>query len=96
MYSGGERLRIDFALRVALSRLLATRAGARLETLVVDEGFGSQDAEGRMRLLEAVMRIRSEFRTVLVITHIEELKEHFPVRIEVRKDPLAGSVVTVV
>jgi exonuclease SbcC len=96
MYSGGERLRIDFALRVALSRLLATRAGARLETLVVDEGFGSQDAEGRMRLLEAVMRIRSEFRTVLVITHIDELKEHFPVRIEVRKDPLAGSVVTVV
>jgi ABC-type dipeptide/oligopeptide/nickel transport system ATPase subunit len=96
MYSGGERLRIDFALRVALSRLLATRAGARLETLVVDEGFGSQDAEGRMRLLEAVMRIRSEFRTVLVITHIDELKEHFPVRIEVRKDPQAGSLVSVV
>jgi exonuclease SbcC len=96
MYSGGERLRIDFALRVALSRLLATRAGARLETLVVDEGFGSQDAEGRMRLLEAVMRIRTEFRTVLVITHIDELKEHFPVRIEVRKDPQAGSLVTVV
>src|SRR2546428_665934 len=62
MYSGGERLRIDFALRVALSRLLATRAGARLETLVVDEGFGSQDTEGRLRLLEAVMRVRSEFR----------------------------------
>jgi DNA repair protein SbcC/Rad50 len=96
MYSGGERLRIDFALRVALSRLLATRAGARLETLVVDEGFGSQDSEGRMRLLEAVMRIRSEFQTVLVITHIDELKEHFPVRIEVRKDPAAGSRVTVV
>jgi DNA repair protein SbcC/Rad50 len=96
MYSGGERLRIDFALRVALSRLLANRAGARLETLVIDEGFGSQDAEGRMRLLEAVMRVRSEFRTVLVITHIDELKEHFPVRIEVRKDPRTGSAVTVV
>ena len=96
MYSGGERLRIDFALRVALSRLLANRAGARLETLVVDEGFGSQDSEGRMRLLEAVMRIRSEFRTVLVITHIEELKDHFPVRIEVKKDPVSGSVVAVV
>jgi DNA repair protein SbcC/Rad50 len=96
MYSGGERLRIDFALRVALSHLLATRAGARLETLVVDEGFGSQDTEGRLRLLEAVMRVRSEFRTVLVITHIEELKEHFPVRIEVVKDPVKGSLVSVV
>lgn len=96
MYSGGERLRIDFALRVALSRLLANRAGARLETLVVDEGFGSQDAEGRSRLLEAILRVRSEFRTVLVITHIEDLKEHFPVRIEVRKDPELGSLVSVV
>ena len=95
MYSGGERLRIDFALRVALSRLLATRAGTRLETLIVDEGFGSQDAEGRTRLLEAIMRVRSEFATVLVITHIDDLKEHFPVRIEVRKDPQTGSRVTV-
>ncbi len=96
MYSGGERLRIDFALRVALSHLLATRAGARLETLVIDEGFGSQDTEGRLRLLEAVMRVRTEFRTVLVITHIEELKEHFPVRIEVVKDAVKGSLVSVV
>ena len=96
MYSGGERLRIDFALRVALSRLLANRAGARLETLVVDEGFGSQDAEGRSRLVEAILKVRSEFRTVLVITHIDELKEHFPVRIEVRKDPENGSLVSVV
>jgi exonuclease SbcC len=96
MYSGGERLRIDFALRVALSRLLANRAGARLETLVVDEGFGSQDAEGRSRLLEAILKVRSEFRMVLVITHIDELKEHFPVRIEVRKDPEKGSLVSVV
>ena len=96
MYSGGERLRIDFSLRVALSRLLAHRAGARLETLVVDEGFGSQDAEGRSRLVEAILKVRSEFRTVLVITHIDELKEHFPVRIEVRKDPEEGSLITVV
>ena len=96
MYSGGERLRIDFALRVALSHLLATRAGTQLETLVIDEGFGSQDAEGRMRLLEAILRVRSEFRTVLVVTHIDDLKEYFPVRIEVRKDPQAGSRVTVI
>jgi exonuclease SbcC len=96
MYSGGERLRIDFALRVALSRLLARRAGARLETLVIDEGFGSQDAEGRSRLLEAVMRVRSEFATIIVITHIEELKEHFPVRIEVRKLPGTGSRAVIV
>lgn len=95
MYSGGERLRIDFALRVALSRLLASRAGARLETLVIDEGFGSQDAEGRQRLIDAVLKVRSDFAMVLVITHLEELKDHFPTRIEVRKDPGTGSVVSV-
>ncbi|MGH2728391.1 MAG: hypothetical protein ACRDKS_15590 [Actinomycetota bacterium] len=42
-----------------------------------------------------MLRVRSEFRMVLVITHIEELKEHFPMRIEVRKDPDAGSIVSV-
>jgi exonuclease SbcC len=44
MFSGGEAFRINFAIRLALSEVLAQRAGARLQTLVIDEGFGSQDA----------------------------------------------------
>ncbi len=47
-------------------------------------------------MVEAILKVRTEFRTVLVITHIDELKEQFPVRIEVRKDPEQGSLVTVV
>ncbi|MDO8669834.1 MAG: SMC family ATPase, partial [Dehalococcoidia bacterium] len=47
MYSGGEAFRINFAVRIALSKMLARRAGARLQTLVIDEGFGTQDAMGR-------------------------------------------------
>ncbi len=86
-YSGGEAFRVDFAIRVALARLLANRAGARLQTLVIDEGFGSQDAEGRQRLLEAIRAVQGDFAKILVITHIEELKEAFPARIEVRKTP---------
>jgi exonuclease SbcC len=85
MYSGGEAFRVNFAIRIALSRLLAQRAGARLQTLVVDEGFGSQDPEGRQRLIEAINMIQTDFATVLVITHIDELKDAFPVRIEVTK-----------
>ncbi|MEA2008573.1 MAG: SMC family ATPase, partial [Chloroflexota bacterium] len=54
MYSGGEAFRINFAIRLALSHVLAQRAGARLQTLVIDEGFGSQDAIGRQRLIEAI------------------------------------------
>ncbi len=94
-YSGGEQFRVNFALRVALSRLLARRAGAQLQTLFIDEGFGSQDAQGRERLVEAIHAIQDEFACILVITHLEELRDAFPARIEVTKTP-NGSVVTVV
>jgi len=85
MYSGGEAFRIDFALRIALSKLLARRAGAPLPTLIIDEGFGSQDANGRERLVEAINSIQDDFEKILVITHIDEMKESFPIRIEVTK-----------
>jgi exonuclease SbcC len=94
MYSGGEAFRINFAIRLALSEVLAQRAGARLRTLVIDEGFGSQDAQGRQRLIEAINLVRPDFAKILVITHIEELKDAFPTRIEVVKT-LRGSVVQV-
>ncbi len=85
LYSGGESFRVNFAIRVALSKLLASRAGARLRTLFIDEGFGTQDARGRERLVEAINAIQDDFDRILVITHIDELKEAFPVRIEVTK-----------
>ncbi len=85
LYSGGEAFRINFAIRLALSHVLAQRAGARLRTLVIDEGFGSQDAEGRQRLVEAINLVRPDFALILVITHLDELKDAFPNRIEVEK-----------
>jgi exonuclease SbcC len=85
LFSGGEAFRVNFAIRLALSRVLAQRAGARLQTLVIDEGFGSQDSEGRQRLIEAINMVRSDFEKVLVITHLEELKDAFSARIEVTK-----------
>jgi exonuclease SbcC len=93
LYSGGEAFRVNFAIRLALSKLLARRAGAQLRTLFIDEGFGTQDTEGRDKLVQAINAIRDDFDLVLVITHIEELKESFPVRIEVSKTP-NGSEIT--
>jgi exonuclease SbcC len=87
LYSGGEKFRVNFAIRIALSKLLAHRAGASLQTLVIDEGFGSQDAEGRSRLVEAINVVRDEFARILVVTHIEELRDAFPVHIDVWKTP---------
>ena len=85
MYSGGEAFRINFAIRLAISKLLTHRAGAKLQFLVIDEGFGSQDVQGRTRLVEAIDTIKNDFEKILIITHIEELKDEFPVRIEVTK-----------
>ncbi|MFN2224978.1 MAG: SbcC/MukB-like Walker B domain-containing protein, partial [Anaerolineae bacterium] len=85
LFSGGEAFRVNFAIRIALSKLLAHRAGAQLQMLVIDEGFGTQDADGRARLVEAINSIQDDFERILVITHIEELKDAFPVRIEVVK-----------
>lgn len=85
LYSGGEAFRVNFGIRVALSKVLARRAGARLQTLVMDEGFGTQDVQGRERLVEAINAIQDDFEKIIVITHIDELKDAFPVRIEVWK-----------
>ncbi|MBP6086843.1 MAG: SMC family ATPase, partial [Pelolinea sp.] len=85
LFSGGEAFRINFAIRLALSQMLAGRAGARLRTLVIDEGFGSQDAEGRQRLIEAINLVSQDFAKILVITHLDELKDAFPSRIEISK-----------
>ena len=95
MFSGGEAFRVNFAIRLALSEVLAQRAGARLQTLVIDEGFGSQDAQGRQRLLEAINQVRPDFEKILVISHIDELKDAFPNRIEVEKTE-QGSMLKVV
>jgi len=95
MFSGGEAFKVNFAIRLALSEVLAQRAGARLQTLVIDEGFGSQDEMGRQRLIEPINTIKADFAKILVITHIESLKDSFPTRIEVTKTG-RGSVIQIV
>jgi len=84
-YSGGEAFRINFAIRLALARLLAQRAGASLQMLIIDEGFGTQDAEGCDRLIAAINAIADEFACILTVTHMSQFKEAFQTRIEVSK-----------
>ena len=85
-YSGGERFRVDFALRVALAKLLARRAGATVRCLWVDEGVAPLDADGRQRFVECIRAIEPDFDQVFVISHVEELNDQFAARIEVWKD----------
>ncbi|MFC1913186.1 AAA family ATPase [Chloroflexota bacterium] len=85
MFSGGEVFRINFAIRIALSKLLAKRAGAPMPTMVIDEGFGTQDSVGIEKLKEAINSIQEDFDKILIITHLDELKDAFPTRIDVIK-----------
>ena len=62
LFSGGEAFRIDFSLRIAISKLLAKRAGTSLQTLIIDEGFGSQDEEGLSYIMDALYKIQHDFQ----------------------------------
>jgi len=95
LYSGGEAFRVNFAIRVALSQLLARRAGTQLQTLIVDEGFGALDATGRERLVEAINATQHDFERILVVTHIDELKDAFPARIEITKGANGSEIMVV-
>ena len=85
-YSGGEGFRVNFAIRLALSKLLAQRAGTALQMLIIDEGFGTQDVEGCDRLIAAINAISSDFSCILTVTHLPHLREAFQARIEVSKN----------
>lgn len=86
---------VDLALRVALSKFLAHRAGAEIKLFVLDEGLGSCDATNRQAVMDAIQAVSQEFGKVIVITHIAELQDALPQRIEVVKGP-EGSKVSVV
>jgi exonuclease SbcC len=94
MYSGGEAFRIDLALRIALSMLLVRQAGASLPILIIDEGFGTQDSSAREKLVEAINSIQDDFEKIIVITHLEEMKDKFETLINVTKTA-NGSMISI-
>lgn len=94
--SGGERFRVDLALRVALARLLTRRSGAPIEFLALDEGWGALDPEGIAAMLDALRQLHEEFRLILTITHTPEVAAAFDARLEVERDTDGTSVVQLV
>jgi len=94
-FSGGERLRVDLAVRIALGRLLAQRTGAPVELLVLDEVCAPLDEAGEDALIDCVMRLVEWFRCVLLITHRQSLRDRLPQQIVVEKDGGASTAVVV-
>ena len=87
--SGGETFLASLALALALAdqvRSISVTDRARLDSLFLDEGFGTLDPESLRTVTEAIERLGGDGRLVGVITHVKELAEQFP-RIEVTKSP---------
>lgn len=95
MFSGGEAFRIDFALRIGISKLLARRAGTTLQTIFIDEGFGSQDEEGLQLIMDNIYKIQDDFAKIIIVSHLPEMKEQFPVQFIIEKKR-CGSTVAIV
>lgn len=83
--SGGERSRVNVALRIALARLLASRRGAESELLVLDEPE-SLDDEGQARLADVLRGLHGDFRSVILVSHVPGLRDVFDQTIEVVKE----------
>jgi exonuclease SbcC len=92
LFSGGEAFRIDFALRIAISKLLARRAGTSLQTLIIDEGFGSQDEEGLNNIMEALYKVQEDFAKIIVVSHMPAMKDQFPVHFSIYKGANGSTV----
>ena len=93
--SGGEEDLCNLVLRLAISQMIAERAGQAFSLLILDEVFGSLDDARRGNVVELLRRLNDRFEQVIVITHIEQVREGLDRVLMVRLDEERGaSVVT--
>ncbi|MFN5598356.1 MAG: SbcC/MukB-like Walker B domain-containing protein, partial [Gemmatimonas sp.] len=93
--SGGEEDLCNLVLRLAISQMIAERAGQAFSLLILDEVFGSLDETRRANVVELLRRLNDRFEQVIVITHIEQVREGLDRLLLVRFDETTGcSVVT--
>jgi exonuclease SbcC len=92
--SGGESFLASLALALGLADVVSAESGGvRLDTLFVDEGFGSLDAETLDAVMDTLDELRAGGRVVGLVSHVEEMKTRIPVRLRVRKGR-TGSTIT--
>jgi exonuclease SbcC len=89
--SGGEQDILNLCMRLALSHMLAERAGQQFSLLILDEIFGSLDENRRGNVLSLLDKLRKRFEQILVITHLDDVKEGVQRLIQVEYDEATGA-----
>lgn len=92
--SGGESFLISLALALGLSSLSSNNL--KVESLFIDEGFGSLDAESLRTAMEALEQLQMQGRKIGVISHVQEMSERISVQVQVHKKVNGKSVLTVI
>ena len=94
--SGGEEDIANLVLRLAVNQMIAERAGYPLSILILDEVFGSLDVERRDNVVQLLHKLEDRFEQVILITHIETIREGLDHVLRVAYDERTGaSTVTV-
>jgi exonuclease SbcC len=91
--SGGEEDLADLVLRLAISQMIAERAGQAFSLLVLDEVFGSLDATRRQNVVSVLRGLQDRFEQVILITHIDDVRDGLDQVLEVRLDERTGASV---
>ena len=91
--SGGEEDVANLALRLAISQMIAERAGQPLSLLILDEIFGSLDDDHRAAVVELLRSLADRFPQVILITHIDSVRDGFDRIVRVTYDPRRGAAV---
>jgi exonuclease SbcC len=78
-------------MRISLSHMLAERAGHHFSLLILDEVFGSLDERRRGNVLALLEKLRSRFEQIVIITHLDDVKDGVQHLVEVEYDEASGS-----
>jgi DNA repair protein SbcC/Rad50 len=89
--SGGEEDILNLCMRISLSHMLAERAGQHFSLLILDEVFGSLDEGRRGNVLALLEKLRNRFEQIVIITHLEDVKDGVQHLIQVDYDEVSGS-----
>jgi exonuclease SbcC len=90
--SGGEEDILNICMRLALSTMLAERTGGAFSLLILDEVFGSLDDVRRANVINLLERLRNRFEQILIITHLDDVRDSVQSVIEVAFDETRGAV----